>query len=88
MRIEGIPLPYLDRVSATKGPGQGSKQAPVAGDQAAVSAKAQTYQALLAKVKEMPEPADKERLQNLTEAVAQGTYQVHSHEIARKLLGL
>ncbi|CAA7603191.1 Anti-sigma-28 factor, FlgM [Acididesulfobacillus acetoxydans] len=88
MRIEGIPTPYLDRLKGAKGPGAKFKQAPAVSDQAAVSAKAQTYRSLLAKAKEAPEAADQEHLRGLAKAVAEGTYQVHSHDIARRLLGL
>ncbi|KLU62017.1 anti-sigma-28 factor, FlgM [Peptococcaceae bacterium CEB3] len=88
MRIEGIPTPYLDRIKGAKAPGPKFKQAPAVSDQTDVSAMAQAYRSLLAKAKEAPEAVDQEHLQGLAKAVAEGTYQVHSHDIARKLLGL
>ncbi len=89
MRIEGTPFPNIDGVNGVKRPSPVAKdKTGVGADKAAVSGKAQLYSSLVAKTKQIMDTSDKEKLQNLMEAVGNGTYTVDSHAIARKLLGL
>jgi negative regulator of flagellin synthesis FlgM len=54
------------------------------GDKVAVSDKAQVFQALLQKTKELPSVRE-ERVQALTEQIERGEFQIDSQKIAEKL---
>lgn len=56
-------------------------------DKVAVSNKAQIYQGLVDKVKSIEDINDPVRINNLAQAISDGTYSVKFREIASKLLG-
>ena len=77
----------IGSVQASNRLNQTSKKTPISkADQVAVSDKAQVYQALLQKVKEIPSVRE-ERVRTLSEQIERGEYKVDSQKIADKLLG-
>jgi len=85
MKIDGIFMSPIGSVQASNRLNQVEKKTQVSGaDKVAVSDKAQMYQALLQKVKEIPSVRE-ERVRTLTEQIERGEYQVDAQKIAEKL---
>ena len=85
MKIDGISMSPIGSVQASNRLNQVEKKTQVSGaDKVAVSDKAQMYQALLQKVKEIPAVRE-ERVRTLTEQIEQGTFKVDGNKIAEKL---
>jgi len=85
MKIDGTNMSPLGSVQATNRINQTQKKTPVAeADKVAVSDKAQVYQALLQKVKEIPSVRE-ERVRTLTEQIERGEFKVDAQKIAEKL---
>ena len=85
MKIDGTFTPPVGSAQATIRLNQTEKKPPVSeADKVAVSDKAQLYQALLQKVKEIPSVRE-ERVRTLTEQIARGEFKVNGQEIAEKL---
>lgn len=94
MKVDGTSISPVGSVQAINRVSQADKKALVsekkvyAGiDKAAVSDKAQIYQELVDKVKSIEEISNPERINNLAQAISEGSYSVKSEEIAAKLLG-
>lgn len=86
MKIDGTSLSPVGSVQATNRVGQVKGKALSQGaDEVAVSEKAQVYQALLQKVKEIPDVRE-ERVRTLAEQIANGEFQVNAQKVAEKLL--
>jgi len=87
MKIDGTFMSPIGSVQASNHLNQTPKKTPISkADQVAVSDKAQVYQALLQKVKEIPSVRE-ERVRSLSEQIERGEYKVDSQKIADKLLG-
>lgn len=85
MKIDGTSMSPIGNVQATNRLNQVEKKAPISGsDKVAVSDKAQVYQALIQKVKEIPSVRE-ERVRALTEQIERGDYKVDGQKIAEKL---
>ena len=88
MKIDGTSMPPVGNVQATNRLKQVEKKAAVPeADKIAVSDKAQVYQALLQKAKEIPSVRE-ERVQALTEQIERGEFKVDVQRIAEKLFVL
>ena len=86
MKIDGTPINPVGGVQATNRLIQTQKKTLVPeADNVAVSDKAQVYQTLLQKVKEMPSVRE-ERVQTLAEEIERGEFKVDGQKIAEKLL--
>jgi len=86
MKIDGTSISPVGSVQATNRLNQTQKKTSVSGaDNVAVSDKAQVYQALLQKVKELPSVRE-ERVRTLTEQIESGEFKVDGQKIAEKLL--
>lgn len=87
MKIDRTSMSPIESVQATNRLNQVEKKALVSeADKVAVSDKAQVYQALLQKVKEIPSVRE-ERVRTLTEQIERGDYKVDGQKIAEKLFG-
>ncbi|HZK54266.1 MAG TPA: flagellar biosynthesis anti-sigma factor FlgM [Desulfosporosinus sp.] len=87
MKIDGTSMSPIGSVQASNRLNQTQPKTQISGtDKVAVSDKAQIYQALLQKVKEIPSVRE-ERVQTLSEQIERGDYKVDSQKIAEKLLG-
>ena len=85
MKIDRTSMSPIESVQATNRLNQVDKKALVSeADKVAVSDKAQVYQALLQKVKEIPAIRE-ERVRTLTEQIERGDYKVDAQKIAEKL---
>lgn len=85
MKIDGTSTSPVGSVQATNRVNQVEKKKSTSEvDQVAVSGKAQVYQALLQKVKELPAVRE-ERVQTLSAQIARGEFQVDGQKVAEKL---
>lgn len=85
MKIDRTSMSPIESVQATNRLNQVEKKTLVSeADKVAVSDKAQVYQALLQKVKEIPAVRE-ERVRTLTEQIERGDYKVDGQKIAEKL---
>ncbi|MHB8073687.1 flagellar biosynthesis anti-sigma factor FlgM [Desulfosporosinus fructosivorans] len=86
MKIDGTSTSPVGSVQATNRVKQVEKKTTVSeADKIAVSDKAQVYQALLQKTKEIPAVREA-RVQALTEQIERGEFKVDGQKIADKLL--
>ena len=86
MKIDGKPMSPIGNVQATNRLSQVDKKTSVSeADKVAVSDKAQVFQALLKKVKELPAVRE-ERVLALTEQIERGEYKIDGQKIAEKLI--
>lgn len=85
MKIDGSPLSPVGSVQKANRLKQVEKKSTSELDQVAVSNKAQVYQTLLDKVKELPAVRE-ERVQTLSDQIASGEFQVDGQKVADKLL--
>lgn len=86
MKIDGTAMSPLGSVQATNRLSQIEKKTPVSeADKVAVSDKAQAYQALLQKVKEIPAVRE-DKVRTLSDQIESGTFQVDGQKIADKLV--
>ncbi|MDA8227658.1 MAG: flagellar biosynthesis anti-sigma factor FlgM [Desulfitobacterium hafniense] len=86
MKIDGTSLTPIGSVQAANRLRQvDKKQVEMGKDGVAVSSKAQTYQVLLQKVKELPEVRN-ERVRSIAEQIAKGEFKVDSTKIAERLI--
>ena len=87
MKIDGTSLSPVGAVQAAIRVSQAEKKPPELGkDNLAVSDKAQVYQALLQKVKDVPEVRE-EQVADLQRQIARGLFEVDPQAIAEKLMG-
>ena len=87
MKIDGTSMSPIGSVQASNRLNQTHKKTSIPGaDQVAVSDKAQVYQALLQKVKEIPSVRE-ERVRSLSEQIERGDFKVDPQKIAEKLMG-
>jgi len=85
MKIDGAAMSPLGSVQATNRLSQTQKKTSVSeADKVAVSDKAQVYQTLLQKTKEVPSVRE-ERVRTLTEQIDRGEFKVDGQKIAEKL---
>lgn len=85
MKIDGTSLSHVGAVQAANRVSQAEKKPLELGkDHLAVSDKAQVYQALLQKVKGIPEIRE-ERVADLQERIAQGQFKVDAQAIAKRI---
>lgn len=85
MKIDGTSMSPLASIQASNRLSQVETKKTVSeADKVAVSDKAQVYQALLQKVKEIP-PVREERVRDLTEQIERGEFKVDGQKIAEKL---
>lgn len=85
MKIDRTSMSPIESVQATNRLNHVEKKTLVSeADKVAVSDKAQVYQALLQKVKEIPAVRE-ERVRTLTEQIERGDYKVDGQKIAEKL---
>lgn len=85
MKIDGPSMSPVGSVQASNRLNQVEKKTLASGaDKVAVSDKAQVYQALLQKVKEIPSVRE-ERVRALTEQIERGEFKVDGQKIADKL---
>ncbi|HZK84528.1 MAG TPA: flagellar biosynthesis anti-sigma factor FlgM [Desulfosporosinus sp.] len=85
MKIDGTSMSPIGSVQAANRVNQTQKKTAVSGtDKVAVSDKAQVYQALLQKVKEIPSVRE-ERVRTLAEQIDRGEFKVDANKIAEKL---
>lgn len=85
MKIDGTSMSPIGSVQATNRMNQTQKKTLVSeADKVAVSDKAQVYQALLQKVKEIPSVRE-ERVRTLAEQIERGGFKVDGQKIAEKL---
>lgn len=86
MKIDGTSMSPVGSVHAANRLMQTQKKTPVAGaDKVSVSDKAQVFQALLQKVKEIPSVRE-ERVRALTEQIERGEFKIDVQKIAEKLV--
>lgn len=85
MKIEGSSLSPVGGVQASNRLNQVKKKSTAEVDQVAVSGKAQAYQALLQKTKELPDVRE-DKVQTLAAQIESGEYQVDGQKVAAKLL--
>lgn len=89
MKIDGTSLSSVGSIQATNRVVSTDKKAIALGheqDGVKVSDKAQLYQSLLQKVKEIPEVRE-DRIREVTERINKGEFKVDAQTIADKLLG-
>lgn len=89
MKIEGTSLSSVGSIQATNRVISADKKAATLGheqDVVKVSDKAQIYQSLLQKVKEIPEVRE-DRIREVTERINKGEFKVDANTIADKILG-
>lgn len=85
MKIEGASISPVGSVQATNRLNQVQKKMLVSeADKVAVSDKAQVYQALIQKAKEIPSVRE-ERVKALTEQIDRGEFQINGQKIAERL---
>jgi len=85
MKIDGTSMSPIGSVQATNHLSQTQKKTSVSkADKVAVSDKAQVYQALLQKAKEIPSVRE-ERVRTLTEQIDRGEFKIDGQKIAEKL---
>ena len=85
MKIDGTFTSPVGSVQATNRLNQTQKKTPVSeADKVAVSDKAQVYQALLQKAKDIPSIRE-ERVRTITEQIERGEFKVDAQKIAEKL---
>ncbi|MBC2723265.1 flagellar biosynthesis anti-sigma factor FlgM [Desulfosporosinus sp.] len=85
MKIDGTSMSPIGSVQATNRINQVHKKTLVSeADKVAVSDKAQVFQALLQKAKEIPDLRE-ERVRTLAEQIDRGEFQVNAQKIAEKL---
>lgn len=85
MKIDGSSMSPIGGVQATNRLNQTQKKPSVSeADKVAVSDKAQVYQALLQKVKEVPSVRE-ERVRTLADQIERGEFKVDGQKIAEKL---
>ncbi|HBV86034.1 MAG TPA: flagellar biosynthesis anti-sigma factor FlgM [Desulfosporosinus sp.] len=85
MKIDGTSMSPVGSVQATNRINQVHKKTLVSeADKVAVSDKAQVFQALLQKAKEIPSVRE-ERVRTLAEKIDRGEFQVDAQKIAEKL---
>ena len=85
MKIDGTSISPIGSVQATNRLNQTQKKPSVSeADKVAVSDKAQVYQALIQKVKEIPSVRE-ERVRTLAEQIKRGEFKVDAQKIAEKL---
>lgn len=86
MKIDGKAIAPIVSIQATHRVSQSQKKAPLSDiDKVAVSDKAQAYQALLQKAKELPSIRE-ERVRALSEKIERGEFKVDAQKIAEKLV--
>lgn len=86
MKIDGKAIAPIESIQATNRLSQNQKKTPLSDvDKVAVSDKAQVYQALLQKVKELPSIRE-ERVRTLSEQIERGEFKVDAQKIAEKLV--
>lgn len=86
MKVDGTSMSPIGSAQAANRLKQVEKKAAVSGaDNIAVSDRAQVYQALLKKTKEIPSVREA-RVQALTEQIERGEFKVDGQKIADKLL--
>lgn len=88
MKIDGSSLSPIGSVQAANRLGQVEKKKSFSNtesDKAAVSDKAQVYQTLLQKAKELPSVRE-DRVQALTKQIERGKYKIDGQRIADRLL--
>lgn len=86
MKIDGASISAIGSVQAVHRMNQvGKKKTESGTDKVAVSDKAQTFQALLQKVKEIPSVRE-DRVQGLAEQIERGEFKVNGQTIAENLL--
>jgi negative regulator of flagellin synthesis FlgM len=89
MKVDGTSLSAVGSIQATNRVVSIDKKAAAVGkeqDGVRVSDKAQLYQSLLKKVKEVPEVRE-DRIREITERINKGEFKVDAQTIADKLLG-
>lgn len=89
MKIDGTSLSSVGSIQATNRVISADKKVAALGheqDGVKVSDKAQLYQSLLQKVKEIPEVRE-DRIREVTERINKGEFKVDAQTIADKLLG-
>lgn len=89
MKIDGTSLSSVGSIQATNRVVSNDKKAAALGhelDGVKVSDKAQLYQSLLQKVKEIPEVRE-DRIREVTERINKGEFKIDAQTIADKLLG-
>jgi len=89
MKIDGASISSVGSINATNRLVSTHKKAALLGneqDGVKVSDKAQLYQSLLQKVKEIPEVRE-DRIREVTERINKGEFKVDAQTIADKLLG-
>jgi negative regulator of flagellin synthesis FlgM len=85
MKVDGTSISPVGSIQATNKIEQVRKKMLSSGnDQVTVSDKAQIYQDLMSKIKEMPSVRE-EKVKNLSEQLANGLYQPDIQKIAEKL---
>ena len=85
MKVDGSSMSPIGSVQASNRLNQTQKKPSVSeADKVAVSDKAQVYQALLQKVKEVPSVRE-ERVRTLTDQIERGEFKVDGQKIAEKL---
>ena len=85
MKIDGTPVSPVGSVQTTNRLNQTQKKPSVSeADKVAVSDKAQVFQALLQKAKELPSVRE-ERVRTLSEQIERGEFKVDGQKIAEKL---
>ncbi len=86
MKVDGTSMSLIGSIQAANRIKQVEKKTAVSEtDRIAVSDKAQVFQSLLQKAKEIPSVRE-ERVQALTEQIEQGEFKVNGQKIADKLL--
>ena len=86
MKVDGTSMSPIGSIQAANRIKQVEKKTVVSEtDRIAVSDKAQVFQSLLQKAKEIPSVRE-ERVQALTEQIEQGEFKVNGQKIADKLL--
>lgn len=89
MKIDGTSISSVGSLNATNRVVSNLKKAALLGneqDGVKVSDKAQLYQSLLQKVKEIPEVRE-DRIREVSERINKGEFKVDAQSIADKLLG-
>lgn len=84
MKIDGTSMSPIGSVLAANRVSQVQKKTLGSEDKVAVSDKAQVFQALLQKAKELPSVRE-DRVKALTEQIERGEFQIDGQKIAEKL---
>ncbi|HBW36488.1 flagellar biosynthesis anti-sigma factor FlgM [Desulfosporosinus sp. BICA1-9] len=84
MKIDGTSMSPIGSVQAVNRVSQVQKKTLGSEDKVAVSDKAQVFQALLQKAKELPSVRE-DRVKALTEQIERGEFQIDGQKIAEKL---